>query len=341
MATARQIIALLSSHNQGDEEQFLSIALQVAADEARRGRQEVAEELRTLVDTARQRAGRKGPRAVSSPSPVTVPISRPRGELQNLVSVTYPKARFDDIVLPALIRTSLDRLVNEQKQRDRLRDHSQTPSSKLLLVGLPGSGKTLTASAIAGELHLPLFTIRLDSVITRFMGETAAKLRVIFDQIAATRGVYLFDEFDAIGSRRGADNDVGEMRRVLNSFLQFLEEPNSTDSTIVAATNHPELLDRALFRRFDDILEYVLPDRDAIRKVLSTRLIAFRLHEIDWHTIDDAALELSQADLARAADDVVKGAILRGAETISTEDLLTALKQRRAMRDAVVEIVRK
>ncbi len=340
MATARQIIALLSSHNQGDEEQFLSIALQVAANEARRGRKEVADELRRLVDVARQQ---KGPSPVrrstrGEAGDVTVPISRPRGELQNLIVATYPKARFEDVVLRPELRARLDRLVHQQRQRDRLREFNQTPSTRLLLVGPPGSGKTLTASALAGELHLPLFTIRLDTVITRFMGETAAKLRLIFDQIASARGVYLFDELDAIGGRRTAENDVGEMRRVLSSFLQFLEERNSTDSIVVAATNHPELLDRALFRRFDDILEYALPDPEAIQRLLATRLNAFRPNRIAWAKVIEAASGLSQADLARAADEVIKNTILGDQQTVATDEIVSALRERRAVRETVAGI---
>jgi SpoVK/Ycf46/Vps4 family AAA+-type ATPase len=339
MATARQIIALLNSHNQGDEEQFLSIALQVAANEALRGRREVSDELRRLVDIARQRKAAPIVRPSSGASDVTIPITRPRGELQNLVTVIYPKARVTDVVLRSEMRARLDRIVDQQRQRDRLRAFAQIPSTRLLLVGPPGSGKTLTASALAGELHLPLFTIRLDTVITRFMGETAAKLRLIFDQVAAARGVYLFDEFDAIGGRRTADNDVGEMRRVLNSFLQFLEEPNSTDSLVIAATNHPELLDRALFRRFDDILEYALPDADAIQNVLATRLNAFRPNRIVWGKVIDAASGLSQADLARAADEAIKGAVLRDEKSISADELIVALRERRAVRETVSGIV--
>jgi len=339
MATARQIIALLSSHNQGDEEQFLSIALQVAATEARRGRQEVANELRRLVEAARRHKERPTVRRLPVVGDdVAIPISRPRGELQNLLVATYPKVRFDDVVLRPGLRARLDRFVLQQRQRDRLREFNQTPSARLLFVGPPGSGKTLTASALAGELHLPLFTIRLDTVITRFMGETAAKLRLVFDQIAAARGVYLFDEFDAIGGRRTADNDVGEMRRVLNSFLQFLEEPNSTDSIAVAATNHPELLDRALFRRFDDILEYALPDRDAIQSLLATRLDAFRPNRVEWAKVIEAASGLSQAELARAADEVIKSSILRNEMTVTTEEIVGALRERRAVHETVAGI---
>jgi SpoVK/Ycf46/Vps4 family AAA+-type ATPase len=336
MATARQIIALLSSHNQGDEEQFLSIALQVAANEARRGRKDVADELHRLVDAARQSKERPpARRSTGGGSEIAVPISRPRGELQNLLAATYPKVQLDDIVLRPELRARLDRLVHQQRQRDRLREFNQAPSARLLLVGPPGSGKTLTASALASELHLPLFTIRLDTVITRFMGETAAKLRLIFDQIASMRGVYLFDEFDAIGGRRTADNDVGEMRRVLNSFLQFLEEPNSTDSIAIAATNHPELLDRALFRRFDDILEYALPDPKAIQSLLAIRLNAFRPGRVVWAKVIEAASGLSQADLARAADEVIKSAILRDEKTVTTEELVGALRERRAVRETL------
>ena len=340
MATARHIIALLGSHNRGDEEKFLSIALQVAASEARRGRREIADEVRRLVDAARQtKAPRLSQTNGGAATDAAIPIWRLRGELQSLLVATHPKIRLDDVVLRSQVRARLDRLVDQQRQRDRLRAFGQAPSSRLLLVGPPGSGKTLTGSALAGELHLPLFTIRLESVITRFMGETAAKLRLIFDQIASARGVYLFDEFDAIGSRRTSDNDVGEMRRVLNSFLQFLEEPNSTDSVVVAATNHPELLDRALFRRFDDIVEYALPDHEAIQRMLATRLAAFRPSRVTWSKVAEAAAGLSQADLARAADEIIKAVILRGEKTISTEELLLAIRERRALRETLSGIM--
>ncbi len=124
----------------------------------------------------------------------------------------------------------------------------------------------MTASALAGELGIPLFVVRLDAFITKFMGETA-KLRQVFDAVTSTRGVYFFDEFDAIGSQRGMANDVGEIRRILNSFLLMIEQDDS-NSVIVAATNHPDILDEALFRRFDDVVEYHVPSKAEVQALL-------------------------------------------------------------------------
>lgn len=213
-----------------------------------------------------------------------------------------------------------------------LRDHGQAPTTHILLVGPPGTGKTMTASALAGELRLPLFTVRLEALFSRFFGETASKLRLLFDQIAQTRGVYLLDEFDAIGARRGDTNDVGEIRRVLNSVLAFMEEPNSTDSLVLAATNHVEILDEALARRFDEVIEYGLPDPAAARAILERRLGKFKLEATAWPAIQPALDGLSQAELVRAADAVVKDAILEGAAKVSAGALSSALQNRQTLR---------
>jgi SpoVK/Ycf46/Vps4 family AAA+-type ATPase len=166
MATAKQIVALLSSHLEGDSEQFLSIALQVAAAEARQGRRDIAEEIRRLIDKAREKSLKVQGRPV-------VALVRTRGELENVLSASYPKLRLDDMVLRSRIRSRLDRVVRQQRQRSILREHAKSPISRILLVGPSGTGKTMTASALAGELHLPLFRIQLDALINRFMGETA------------------------------------------------------------------------------------------------------------------------------------------------------------------------
>jgi SpoVK/Ycf46/Vps4 family AAA+-type ATPase len=222
---------------------------------------------------------------------------------------------------------SLERVLLEQRERAQLRTHGFSPLRKLLLLGPPGTGKTMTGGVLASELSLPLFAIQLDGLITKFMGETASKLRLIFDAIEQTRAVYLFDEFDALGSQRGLPNEVGEIRRVLNSFLQFLEQDES-DSLIVAATNHAELLDRALYRRFDIVIEYDLPTPDVAERVMRNKLALLSTDGVDWAEATWAADKLSHGDLARACEQAAKDAILAHSMSISTGGLAGALQAR-------------
>lgn len=322
MPTANQLLGLIRSHAQGDEERFHALTLQLAASEERKGHHKLAEELKQLADAAAKR--RQGVPATRSPTPIVAP----RGDLAGLMAASYPKTRLNHMVLPDRIAGPLKRVVEEHKQRWKLRDHGLKPRHKLLLVGPPGSGKTMTASALAGELGFPLFSILLHGLITKFMGETAAKLRLVFDAIATTRGVYLFDEVDALGGQRGTENDIGEARRFLNSFLQFLDEDDS-ESLVIATTNHPELLDRALFRRFHLFLEYELPDRPLIVETMKARLITFDTKAVDWDRVSGTAQGLSQADLIRAAEDAARTAILERGPTLSTGDLVAAVTERR------------
>jgi SpoVK/Ycf46/Vps4 family AAA+-type ATPase len=328
--SAKHFLALLNSHVDGDEEQFLSIALQVAAQEARSGRIEDADKLKRLVQKARDQL-RSGQLPAKGQAPI--PLTRPRGELQDVLESTYPKISLDSMVLVDDTRDRLRRIVRLQQERATLRDHGQVPTTHALLVGPPGTGKTMTAAALAGELKLPLFTIRLESLFSRFFGETAGKLRLVFDQIARVRGVYLLDEFDAIGARRGDPNDVGEIRRVLNSVLTFMEEPNSTDSLVLAATNHSEFLDEALARRFDEVVEYELPDPAAATAILVRRLGKFKPAARALTSMVKPFQGLSHGELCRAADAVLKDAILAGHEKISVESLKQALLNRQTLKE--------
>lgn len=322
MSSARHLIALLRTHVQGDETEFLSVAMELAAREARLGHARVAEQIRDLVDKARARYSQIDRR------PGRVVVLQPRGEIANLLSVQQPTIRLASMVLPEAIEKRLRRTLLEQRQQNKLRHHNLRARRKLLFIGPPGTGKTMTAAALAGELHFPLFTILLEGVITKFMGETAAKLRMIFQAMTIEKGVYLFDEFDALGARRTQTNDVGEIRRVLNSFLQLLEKDES-DSIIIAATNHPDLLDRALFRRFDDVLAYELPDERTAVKIMESRLAQFDAGRVDWQRVSKGVAGLSQGELVRASDEAAKHAILQGTTHIATEDLLLALHERR------------
>jgi len=319
MANGDQIKAMLRAYKESDETQLLTLALQIAAREAKAGHGRLATEIRELVDELKGRATIAAHRQ-------PIPIAQPKGELAELVGVSYPDTRLDDLVLDPDTRQRLDRVVREQRQSARIREHGLHPRRKLLLVGPPGTGKTMSAGALAGELSLPLFTLRLERLFTRYMGEAATKLKLIFDNIQQVRGVYLFDEFDAIGQQRATANDVGEVRRILNSFLQLVEQ-DASQSLVLAATNHPSLLDTALFRRFDDVLRYDLPSHEAIVALMKRRLE--RTGSIlDWDIVAHQSEGLSFADVQRACDDALKEAIVLGHDRVSTDHLLIAIRER-------------
>ncbi len=323
MSTARHVIALLKSYLEGEEQQFFSVALQMAAHEARQGHSKVAQEIQSLIDQAKERKSVIERRA-SPVSPVQL-----KGELVNLVSVRYSDMRLTDMILPTVLEQRLRRILIEQINQKRLAEHNLKPRRKILLVGPPGSGKSMTATALAGELQLPLFTVLYTGLISKFMNETASQLKLIFDAMVVTRGVYFFDEFDAIGSQHTATNDVGEIHRVLNSCLQFLENDDS-QSLIIAATNAPNLLDKTLLRRFDDIVKYELPNQEVVRKLLETRLACFHIEYVNWQHIVDTADGLSQAELVRAADEAAKVAVLTERDSISEETMISAIIERKS-----------
>jgi SpoVK/Ycf46/Vps4 family AAA+-type ATPase len=324
MANSDQIKAMIRSHSEGDDARFYAIAMQVAAQAAHSGHGRFAIELRELVDQAK--ANSKASQIGLGPGPI--PMAQPRGELAGLLTVTYPKTRVADMSLEESLRLQIKRILLEQRQRERLRAHGYSPQRKLLLIGPPGTGKTLTSSALAGELTLALFTVQLDGLITKYLGETAAKLRLVFDAIRSVRGVYLFDEFDALGSERAASNDVGEIRRVLNSFLQFLDQDDS-DSLVIGATNHVMLLDRAVFRRFDVVLEYHLPTPEIALSILQSRLGIFDTSKLAWHRVASETIGLSHSEITQACEQAAKNAILEHTTVISELELIGALEDRR------------
>ncbi len=320
MTNARQIISMIRSHAAGDDDRFLSIAEEIAGDAERAGKTKVAEEVQRLVDSIRaDTASRSGQRVT--------PLAKARGELAGLIRASYPEETLSDLVLSPGLERQVRRVVREHRERAALEERGLRPRRKFLFSGPPGTGKTMTAAAIAGELGLPLFTILLDGVITKFMGETAAKLRLIFDAMQTTRGVYFFDEVDALATRRGSDNDIGEARRMLNSFLQFLEEENS-GAIVIAATNHRTLLDPAIFRRFHGSFLYGTPSAEEARKVMRNHLVQFDRDAIDWQAVDAATSDLSHADLAAAAEDAARDAVLENGGILTAELLVRALHDR-------------
>jgi SpoVK/Ycf46/Vps4 family AAA+-type ATPase len=322
MANSQFLKALIKSFVDGNDAHFVDIAEQIASHEARLGHMRLADDLRAILNSPKSKQKRQKPAL----------IAEPKGDLAGLLDATYPKTLLGNMVLDVEVHSKLARTIREHRQIGKILAHGLSPRRKLLLVGPPGTGKTMTASVLAAELSLPLYRVRLDSLISKYLGETAAKLRLVFDSMQENRGVYFFDEFDAIASQRGLTNDVGEIRRSLNSFLQMIEQDEST-SLIIAATNHPEILDYAVFRRFDDLITYHLPDEVRITEMLRNTLSGYGLSDAILHKLAVAALNLSYADLVRATDDVIKESIISDNAQISQESLVQHFEERRAMRN--------
>lgn len=307
MAAAEQIKTLIKSFGEGDESRFYATAMQIAASEARKGHVTLAEELKKLIDKSK-----------SSKSVVRrLPVNAAQKELNDLLELVSPEIKLKEMVLSEEIKEALEKVIHEQRHLDKLLSHNLQPRRKLLLVGPPGSGKTMTAHALAGELGLPLFVIRLDGLISRYLGESIAKLRLIFDAMVDFRAVYLFDEFDSIGSTRTQGQDVGEIKRVLNSFLLQIEKDRS-NSLIIAATNLPESLDAALFRRFDDIIKYGNPTVDQIQKIYASRMSEIDLDKkLNLEVLSKKSIGLSYAEVYKISEDIWKDYLLHGRDHVT------------------------
>lgn len=309
MATSDQIKTLIKSHFEDDNTRFSTVALQIAAHEARQGHLVIADEIKKLVDVAK----------------VKVVKLKPFSEgLNGLILEVSPKENLSNLISPSTVTDKIKRILLEFKQKEKLKKHGLDNRRKVLLSGPPGTGKTMTAAILAHELQLPLYIILMDKLVTKFMGETSIKLRYLFENIYERQGVYLFDEFDAIGGERAFSNDVGEMRRILNSFLQMLEQDKS-NSLIISATNNLDLLDQALFRRFDDVIHYRLPSPKEAIQLISNKLGRYiGRYKLDKLNVDG----LSHAELTQACLDAIKHIILNDKDKVDIGLLKSVIRDK-------------
>lgn len=294
MATADQILSLIRNHLNNDDTQFRKVALQISAVEARSGHAIVARTIQELLNHKKTSLG-------------TVRLVSKNKDIDDLLLQVDTYDDMTSLVLSQELKEKLDRVVKEYLKKETLSKYGLANRRKLLLYGASGTGKTMTASALAKEFNLPFFVVRTEKVVTKFMGETGQKLGRIFDFINEVPAVYLFDEFDAIGSQRGMDNEVGEQRRILNTFLQLLERDDS-DSFIIAATNSIESIDKAMFRRFDDVIEYKLPDRE--QRLALLREYLYTAKDLDFSSAEPLFDGMSHAEIKMVCSDIFKESLL-------------------------------
>lgn len=251
-----------------------------------------------------------------------------------LVEVREPKHQREDIVLSDDLTRKLDRTIAEFRNRDMLAKHALVPRSRLLFVGPPGCGKTLAADVLAAELSLPLVYARFDGIVSSFLGETATNLRRVFSYAAKAPSLLFFDEFDTIGKRRDDDHEVGELKRVVGSFLQILDS-YPRDQLVVAATNHEGLLDEALWRRFDDVLVFRRPTVEQLGELLTMKLRGVRKTGVDAQALAAEMAGFTFADAERVCVEAIKSMVLSGAKELHVDLLRAELDEQLArLRDA-------
>jgi SpoVK/Ycf46/Vps4 family AAA+-type ATPase len=313
MARSDLLIALVRAGASGDKGSARHAAEAIIAEERAKQHNVLAER---LVRAMNSNGG-----AAFSPKPFSELSHRGRDFITEIV----PRRQLDDLVLTDLCRTAILQLIEEQQRADLLRSHSLEPRHRVLLVGPPGNGKTSLAEAVAEALGVPFFVIRYETLIGSYLGETASRLKRVFDYARTTPCVLFFDEFDAIGKERGDEHETGEIKRVVTSLLMQIDDlPSYT--VVIGASNHSELLDRATWRRFQLRLLLPMPNENELTRYFER--FAARLDQPLGHGPAGIARKLGRLSYAEAEEfcrDLLRRKILAMGEKsfkeIATEQL--------------------
>lgn len=229
---------------------------------------------------------------------------------REFIAEIVPRRQLEDLVLPDTVKRAACELIEEQQRADILRAHGLEPRHRILLVGASGTGKTSMAEAIAEAIAVPLFVVRYEAMIGSYLGETAARLKRVFDYARTTPCVLFFDEFDAIGKERGDIHETGEIKRVVTSLLMQVDDLPSY--TIVAgATNHPELLDRASWRRFQLRLSLPMPTQKAVAHYIETFAQRFdgKLGTISYGEAEQFCLDIQRRHVLSVGEKPLKAIV--------------------------------
>lgn len=322
MASGKVLRQLIRAGAEGDMSAFKTASQSIIEEERQKQHHLLANDLERLLYGAQMgvSAGARRLQKVSE-----LPTSKDNGLI--LLEERSVVREEKDIVLSDETQTLLSEIVHEHNRADVLRSYGMQPAQKLLFCGPSGCGKTLAAEIIAHSLSLPLVIVRLDSVISSFLGETASNLRKVFDYVSQHAVVALFDEFDALAKDRGDAADHGELKRSVNAVLQMLDSYRG-ESLLIATTNYESLLDQAVWRRFDETLRFELPNMEQIKRLLALKLSGIRREvDTDDHELANLFKGMSHADIERVLRRSVKEMILSGREFLQRSHIDEALKR--------------
>ena len=328
MARADLLKQLFKAYRDSDRETFMEVANCIAVEERKKNHVLLANELLRILNNG-----------VAATSPKFLgPIQpTPRDQERNspLLELRQPDRYFEEMVIDSAVKDRLLRVMREFREWDILEANGLKPSHKILLCGPPGCGKTATAEAVSTELGLPLVYIRFDSVVSSLLGETAANLRRLFEYIRQDTWVVLFDEFDAIGRSRDDVTEHGEIKRVVNSFLQMLDNFNGR-SLLIAATNFEQVLDPALWRRFDEIVRFERPTEEQIEELMMKRLHFVKNPRVSIRRYIKQLAGSTFGDVERVTTEILKTCALEGRTRLRSEDIEIAIRSN-ALRKQILD----
>lgn len=336
MASGKLLRQLIRSGIEGDDTGFRQISEALIAEERQKHHNLLANDLEKILYGSDPAVSTK--KTFHQGLKQNIPTDKERG--LPLLELKEPVRGLDEVVLGSVNKNSIKRILKEYNREEILRSWGMRPIERVLFCGPPGCGKTISAEALAYELNRPLCVIRLDSVVSSYLGETSANLRKVFTFIQSSPVVALFDEFDALGKERADAAEHGELKRVVNTFLQMLDG-FSGQSLIIAATNHENILDSAIWRRFEDVLAFEYPNATQIKSLLEVKLRGVRREFEYTKQVIDFFKNTSHADIERILKRAIKDMLLDGQEFLKLEHLKNALDNEKARKKSLTKTIKK
>lgn len=328
LASGENLSRLFKAFKENNQVEFSKVAYDIIEDEKKKNHYLLADKLSRILFDDNYTLSISKSRNINSRQ---LPTDKETGF--QLLEMKFSKVLLDDIILTPDNKEKIEDIILEFEQKEILQTYKLNPKTKVLFCGPPGCGKTVTAESIANELQLPLLYTRFDSVISSYLGETATNLRKVFDFAKDGEWVLFFDEFDSIGKSRSIESEHGELKRVVNSFLQLLDNfPRNT--MVIAATNYETIIDKALWRRFDEIIYFDMPKKDDIEKFIRLKLRNYSHKELNVESHINNLVGLSYADIERICYEAIKKMVLNGLTTINDslfEKIILKEKDRREL----------